>query len=469
MSINFTPKKSIVKSTPKKIDFKPTPPTSSKIKSGMSGLGQLYGESLALNSKDYQGYQSSNQALGDLNLKLLQAIRKNKTEGKDTSRLEQQFKINTGHDISIEEIASSVKKTNKQVIGDVLQTAGYLFMPLGGGSVVGRLAIGASQGAIAGAGNAMSEDKTSQEVLSDTLKGASIGLVVSGAFEALGYGLRQFAKTRAIQNKTSNTYLKELQPKMSEVSSDFEKTPAGQAFKSIGTEIRDAVDDTGKPLYVGTYQTIADKAKITLKQKGQRLLNVLGKYDDTVKINKNEVAGDIVSEMQDRMGRLSKSELKTIVNEVNRVTENEITPTQALEYKRLYDSKIPDSFWNDTADRTKAIAVQSRYILRDNLRKLINTKTGDSLVQELNNSMGLSMDVRRLSANQLANRAMMKVGGQGGISPWKFLYSKLIDDMIFNPALTTRFSQTLNSAGSNTGKTVLRKLTRSAIIQTTSK
>lgn len=441
-----------------------------EVKTGLSGVSQLLGETVALQGRDYQAMQKSSQDLGDANLKLLQTIRENKKQGKDTSRLEKQYKTNTGNEVNFEDIAPSSQKTNKGLAGDLLQTASYLTMPLGASSVAGRVGIGTAMGALSGTGSAMSADKSNVDVVKQGLVGASIGAIISGTFEAIGAGLRKFSSSRGVLNKTANTYTKELQPSKKDLLRQIQNSKAGEAFKTIGSKIRDEVDDAGKPLYIGTYQTINDTSKNTITKKGKELLDVLKKYDNTVKINKNEIAGDIVAEMQDRMGRLSPTELKVLKNELGRITEKEISPTKALEYKRLFDSKIPDNFWADTADRTKAVAVQARYFLRDNLRKLINEKTGDALVQKINTSLGLAMDVRRLSSGQLAQRAVQKIGaGGGGISPWRAVYGAIVDDMIFNTALTTRFAQGLKSLGQKTGQTSLRATARNLLIEETAK
>jgi len=443
-----------------------------EIKTGLSGVAQVIGESAALNTKDFQASQKSAQDLGNINLKLLKTIGENKKIGKDTSRLEQQYKINTGNEVNFNDIAPSAQKTNKGLAGDLLQTASYFALPLSAGSVAGRIGVGTAMGGITGAGSAMSKNKDTTDIVKQTLAGASVGAFISGTFEAIGAGLRAMSNSKGVLNKTANTYNKELQPGKKELISQIENSKAGEAFKTIGTQIRDEVDDAGRPLYTGTYTTIMDKAKNNLSQKGKQLLTTLAKYDDTVKINKNEIAGDIVNQLSDSMGTLKPSELKIVQGEIKRIAEKEINPTQALGYKRLIDSKIPDSAWDDIAsgDRIKSIAIQARYILRDNLRKLINEKTGDALVQKLNNSMGLAMDVRRMSASQIALRATQKIGaGGGGISPWRAIYGTIMDDMIFNPALTTRFAQNLKTMGQqgignaqtikNIGKNLLIKQT----------
>jgi len=449
-----------------------------KLKTGIFGFGQTIGTAMATGGikQELENQSKTDEMTNALAIQ----ISKMKKEGKDTSRAEQQYKMLTGNDLFGEGVAQTgnydaskiygetVNKTNKQIIGEGLTTLGTATLGSGAATVGGRLAVGATTGGVYGAGSSLEQNKNGLDVVKDTLKGASIGLAISGAFESIGYALRKTANSRLIQSKTSNTYLKELQPKSSEVAAQIEKTPAGEAFKTIGTKIRDEVDDLGKPLYTGTYTTMLDKAKITIANKGNQLDNVLSQYDN-IPIKRSEVSGTILDDLTDAMGNLSPSEKKVVEREISRITESSINPTKALKYKRLYDSKIPDSFWQDTGDRTKSIAVQSRYILRDNLRKLINEKTGDPIVKKLNSSMGLAMDVRRLTASQIASRAKMKIGGAGGVSPFRYIYSKLVDDFILNPAITTNVSQKLKSMGSKTGKTALGKLTRNILINKVSK
>jgi hypothetical protein len=451
-----------------------------KLKTGLAGFGQTIGTAMA--SGGIKGDIKGQSNLQDMTNKLTLQISKMQKEGKDISRAVEQYKNITGQNFN-QGVATTgnfnpanlygetINKTNKQVIGEGISTLGATTLGSGAATVGGRLALGATTGGIYGAGSALEQNKSGLGVATDTLKGASIGLAVSGIFEGLGYALRKTASSRLIQNKTSNTYLKELQPKSSEIASQIERTPAGEAFKTIGTKIRDEVDDLGKPLYTGTYTGMMDKAKTTIANKGNQLENVLSQYDNvpTAKITKKEMSGTIIDDLADAMGNLTPAEKKVVEREISRVTADTITPSEALKYKRLYDSKIPDSFWEDTADRTKSIAVQSRYILRDNLRKLIDEKTADPIVQKLNSSMGLGMDVRRLTASQIATRAKMKVGGGGGVSPFKYVYTKLVDDFLLNPAVTTNASQKLKAMGSNTGQSTAGKLLRNTIIQQSSK
>jgi hypothetical protein len=52
---------------------------------------------------------------------------------------------------------------------------------------------------------------------------------------------------------------------------------------------------------------------------------------------------------------------------------------------------------------------------------------------------------------------------------FRAVYGKIIDDMLLNPAITTRVAQGLNAMGAKTGQTITRKLIRNIGIQQLSK
>ena len=87
---------------------------------------------------------------------------------------------------------------------------------------------------------------------------------------------------------------------------------------------------------------------------------------------------------------------------------------------------------------------------------MINKKTGDPVIAELNQKLAIAMDVKHLTSEQLAIRAAQKISGQGG-AIYK-LIGRWIDDYIFNPTFTTRASQA--ALGKSVGATGLRKAVR---------
>lgn len=446
-----------------------------EMKSGVSGFGQTIGTAVATGGIKHE--LSNQMKLDDMTNALALQISKMKKDGKDTSRAEEQYKMLTGSDLFADGLIKQGKyapsniygaaadKTTKQIVGEGLSTLGATTMGATAGTSLGRMAIGTTQGAIAGAGSSMSQNKDAGNVLADTLKGASIGFVVSGALEGIGYGLRKMSESNFIQNKTANVYTKELQPSKKDLALEIERTPAGEAFRTIGAQIRDQVDEFGKPIYVGTYKQMRDKAIQTLSKSGDELNGVLSQYDDVIIKNK-DVSNGVIDAIEDNMGMLTKTEKKIIQHEVERMGSS-FNPTEALKYKRMYDSKIPDNFWSDTADRSRSVAIQARYLLRDGLRKAINQSTDNAIVPKLNETMGIAMDVRRLTSSQLAQRATLKVGGGGGTSLFRYLQQVIWDDFLFNPKITTSISQGLNTMGQNVGPT--QTILRGAGIQEASK
>ena len=126
----------------------------------------------------------------------------------------------------------------------------------------------------------------------------------------------------------------------------------------------------------------------------------------------------------------------------------QMSRVEMLKNKRLYDGLMSKTDWNKImlGDTQASFAGQVKYILRDNLKNAIQNSTDDAVVKGLNQRMGLGMEVRDLVARQLADRAKMKVKSQG-INPISRLISRIWDDVLFNPAFTTRGSQITKSLG----------------------
>lgn len=351
--------------------------------------------------------------------------------------------------------------TNKEIIGSTIKTGalvgGIAAKPL---TALGRVGVGAVAGAGIGGGQALEENKDLGEVAIGAATGAVIGGGVSGLLEGLGLGLRKISQSKYIQSRTGSTYNKELQPPVKEVAKDIEK-----GFKTFGEQVANVVDDKGNPVYVGNYNTLLNKSKSEIIKKSTELKNFLSSIKN-VQVNKNEVSKDIIKTMEDRYGRLTPSQIKQIGFEVSRMPTKMDLP-KLLDIKRMYDNLIPESFWSKIDDPAIAFPSLVKYTLRDNARKIINEKAAQSfgltskelpIIQKLNNEIGIAMDVKGLSASQLAKRATRKISGEGG-----FLYKmvgRFIDDVLFNPAITTRSSQAIRNLGTKTGQTPLRTAIR---------
>jgi len=350
--------------------------------------------------------------------------------------------------------------TAKETIGSAIQT-GATIAAVGKAlpTALGRIGTMTAVGGAMGAGAALEKEGGVKEVAKGGLIGAGVGLVVSGVLEGIGAIGRHISQSKIIQAQTGKTYTSELQPLRKELAKDIEK-----GFKTFGEQVAGVADDAGKPVYIGTYDTMLTKAKNELSVKGTQLNNLLSSLPQP-EIGRNEVAQNIIQKMENTYGKLTPSQIKQVTFEVSRMPENfDLVGLEKI--KRMYDKLIPDSFWAKIGDPATSFPSSVKYILRDNARKLIDEfadLAGDAagLVQKLNNDIGIAMDVRSLASRQIATRHLWKISGQGGF--FYKLIGKFIDDYVFNPAITTRAAQTIRGLGTKTGQTLLRQATRLGI------
>lgn len=376
-------------------------------------------------------------------------------EGKDIQRMLDEGKITPEE---YDSIIGGGLATPKEVIGSAVKTAttiGGLGTPAK--TAVGRIATGTAIGAGYGLGEGIEKKETIGGVVKEVGKGALIGTITSGVLDGMGALLKKISGSKIIQTKSGNVYNKELQPKTKDLANEISK-----GFKTFGQDVASVVDDNGKPVYIGTYDTLLNKAKNEISTKGSQLEQII-KDVPNVKITKNQIANDIIEKMENYYGQLTPTQLKQIQFEVNRMPKS-MDLSGVLKSKRLYDSLIPDSFWSNIGDPATSFPSLVKYTLRDNARKIINSSTNNPLVQKLNKELSIAMDVRALSALQKAIRAKRKLTATGGL--WGML-GKVLDDTLFNPAITTRSAQALKEMGSRTGQTLPRQIIREQIIKTT--
>ncbi len=421
---------------------------------GVEGFAETLGSTATLGTKNVREAIKSQEGLDEMTQRLGEAILAGRKEGKDTSRLEKQYKINTGGRTGLRDlIGETADKSAKQIAGEALSTVGTLAIGASPGATIGkRLVAGATIGGAFGTAGALREDETWGNVVTSGLTGAVVGLVLSGALEGVGAAAR-----KVLPKVGKHTFTKELQPSTKDLTKEVEF-----GFERFGSKVRNVKNADGSAVYKGTYETMLNQSKSQLNSKGKELSKILSKYDPGVKVSRSQAAGDIISQMQETFGRLSKTQLKQIMFEVNRMPSS-MNATGMLKNKRIYDGLIPDSFWLKAGDSNVAFITQAKYILRDNLRKLINEKTDDVLVKRLNGELGIAMDVRHLASGQIARRTKEKISGEGGV--FYKLIGRFVDDYIFNPAITTRASQATLRAGQKTGQTPLRSAGRGLLIK----
>jgi len=422
----------------------------------VEGFGATLGGALATKSKFFKGALKSQADLDDITLKLVKKIVEKRRKGEDTSRLEAQYRRNVGQQFNLESIIPETQKSAKQIVGEGLGVLGTVALGAKPSkSLAKRLAFGTVYGAGAGAKRGLEVEEEAEKIIKKAAIGGLIGFGISGSLELAGYGLKKLAKGRWMSRRTGNIYNKELQPKTSELAGQIKREA-----QTTGQRVRDVVDAKGNPVYVGKYSTLLDKSKNEIKKHGQLLSDKIKVYDD-ITINRSEATRGMFAKLGDEYGHLEPSQLKT-VNKLVKKMPTEMNMSGALKNKRMYDGLISDTSWSkivaDKVDPQVAFATEVKYLLRDNLRKLINEKTGDAAIQQLNYRMSTGMQVRDLVSQQLAIRAKQKISGSGGIF-WK-MYGRVIDDVIFNPAITTRWAQFQTRLGEKVGQTIPRQAAR---------
>jgi len=272
--------------------------------------------------------------------------------------------------------------------------------------------------------------------------GTGMGSVVGAITGAISGAI-----TKVIAGKTekiaTNIYNKELQPKLADITADIRKNAA-----TIGQKIKEEVDNKGIPIYTGTYEQLKSRAEGQVMSKLPTLASKLKQYDPTTKITRSEVTSKVLQQIKDEYISVPPEMLK-ISQILAKQLKPEMNMTEAQASKRFLDKFISNTAWEKVfrgTDINLNNATVLRIAFRTVIRNLINEKTADPVIQTLNKSIGLAIDVNDLVSQQIALRALWKISGQGGFA-YKII-GKFIDDVLLNPSITTRFAQFLDkSAG----------------------
>lgn len=337
-----------------------------------------------------------------------------------------------------DESLSAMKKSNWRILGESLGTLGWL--TAGGApkgvlapfttSYAGRLGYAGLRGALTGAQSDFMKDKPENALLDAALSSA-LSIILQGGVE---YALGKIAKP------ASTAYEAALKPDKSGNASILEQqalqTQKGvkNTLKLFGEKVRDTLDDDGNAVYQGTIGQLKDQGGSEIVKNSNKLTKLLTeKYSNKV-IKAGDITDDVLETLIADYGDLTDSQLSVIRAEANRLqgftTSAQFDPMKATEAKRAFDNMIPDNFWKgETPDPAKVFTTNVRYAFRDGLRRAVNNATQDPLVQELNNRIGLGMEVRRLASLHLAADRV------------KGFSFETVKDTLLNSWYTTRFAQ----------------------------
>ena len=426
----------------------------------VEGFGETLGTALAtpMLKKQEEKETEENMALQDMVIKRLQDPNISKEQKERLARVSQELGISTIGQVG------AVQKTAKDIGAEALGTLGTIAIgatPASGltaaktgtfaakvgakkatTNLIGRLGMATAFGTGSGTKKALEEDRNAFQTATSAVRGGAIGFTTGLFFEGIMKGIKKVAPLFG-----KNTYNKELQPNANELASNIKRNA-----DTFGEKVRNITDENGKAIYKGTYNTLMKQGKNEVSKNGDKLTALLKAADkvDDFSINKNKIAGNIISDLKNQYGSLTSNQLKSIKLFVRKMP-NQMNRTDMQKYKRLYDSLMSKTDWSKiiVGDTQASFAGQVKYILRDNIKKAIEQSTDDVVIKTLNTRMGIGMEVRDLAAKQLASRAKMKVQASG-MNPISRLLSRIWDDGLFNAGITTRASQLTQKIGEGT-------------------
>lgn len=339
-------------------------------------------------------------------------------------------------------------RTNKQIIADALGTLGSATLgATPGGGMAGRLGFGTAVGAGAGTQTALKENLSGGDIAKAAVVGGAVGLATGLAAEGIGAVVKKIAQTKLVQKPAGNIYNRELQPNTKDLTQALERHT-----KTLGQKVLNETDELGKPVYKGSYATMQRQAENQIKKNASILKGQLKGIGTTTK--SGEFEGKLLEKLTEEFGLLDDRQLAVIKAELKRLPPN-MSPVELLEQRQITDSLIPKGFWADPNPQ-RAFVGNVRYYLRGLMKESIEKVAPTTPVRELNQKIGLAMDVKDLSILQEALRAKGKgVGTLAGF--WKPVIL-LLDRTIFSPSVTTRVAQGASRAGQFQGPLAPRGL-----------
>lgn len=223
---------------------------------GTTKLGEGLGVSIsnALGTqKDLTGAQDS---LMTTQNQLIERIKTDKQAGKDTTRLESALKSLTEEITNIGGQATEIGTnniTNKEVLGSALKTGTSIAaaaMPVAS-SIGGKALQFGAVGAVGGAADAMTENKTNEEIVKDALKSAAIGAGTGIAFGAAEKGVKKLGDLVGKWGDRIQTSV--IKPSQADIKDGFnietvKKFNLGGSLKTTFEKTESKLDELSKQL-----------------------------------------------------------------------------------------------------------------------------------------------------------------------------------------------------------------------------
>lgn len=335
---------------------------------GGDTIGKGLGQTLA------QGYIQKNldetmRVDSEQQRRIIEAIRQNRAEGKDTLRLENALNALTGSIVQTGNAAADLYNPNqitgKQIAGDALQLAttvvGAGQLPGVAKNVVTQPTIltgarigattGAAYGISSGAAQGLKQDKDFEGIATEALTGGVVGGVTGGILGGVSGGL----KGRALQKQTA--YLDSITPKVEDLTpTEYEQfLRAGKISPKTATE-------PAKYILSDSEKAIADKYKtlISTKDPVKNSISVMDEIanqdgavkeyltNNNTKFEKDTLKTYLLGKMQDVTDitipetQLNKAKNNLVTNFLKRISEpDQLNLWQA---RKQFDQEIEKAF-----------------------------------------------------------------------------------------------------------------------------
>ena len=426
---------------------------------GVLGSAQLLGKSVlsAGAIKEQTGLNESAAGLAEVTTKAIQAKR-NLT---DPERIAKYDRMIAGNIQTLKDMGENVAELEKYItkpkeaIATTLRAAATV-APVGKGlSVAQRIGAMGATGMAYGAATPIEQGQPAGEVVKQSAIGGGIGLATGGLLEGIGAAWKALRGSDTIKKGVGNLYNKELQPSIKNVTSSIQR-----GVDTFGERVSKMTDDAGNAIYVGSPKNMLNSAKEQIAQNMPIIESEVQKMEGLA-IPKSEIIGDIQSKLESEYSSLNPRQLQQLNFEMSRIPET-VNGPQLLSIKRGLDNQITASFWNKllSGDAEKSFSNYLKYQLRDKIKDVLNEKSGSELLQKANNAVHTAIDVSSLSARQIAKGVLKPIGQKLVPRTIPEIFSKILDNTIFNPKITTRVGQGLMSAEQKTGQTLPRVIGR---------
>lgn len=383
---------------------------------GVTRISQTIGDALAVKSKDFKKAQESQAGLDALNIKVAQKIAEQKKAGEDTEKLEGVLASNKKDGFKAEDVAPSINKSTKQIIGEgvMLVTEALGFGALGtnvgkqvltkqtiGQTMKQGAKIGATWGAVGSGAMAMADGKDTRGILSSVGVGAVAGAVLSGiALPAVG-GVLSKAKNALtpgvdyLRGKAELSYKKGVKPLLGRMQTAskqgqyVDSAIKASSFISSNKDKLKFVDiDTGEIIKGRNPKNLSEFAQAVEQMKTQvyKGYDSLARSSDLVIDSKSKGGGftnikPVVDSLELLQNDLKfspqiRNYAKSLTDEISELDGQPATVIQER-IKELNSSL--GAFYDGRVSKAKAqVDASVANLLRENLDDFITSKTGDT-------------------------------------------------------------------------------------------